>query len=153
MKSDPGLMILKYCGATYQWRVYAARLKESDVFEVRSLVRQHTCSIIERGGYQTQATASVIWELMKTKFAGLGGGPKPGEIRRMMRGDHNVSISYWKSWRSRDLAVDNGQGNCIDSYSKLHAYLNNLVAANPGTLAAFHTESTEQGGGRFKYIS
>lgn len=47
MKSDPGLMILKYCGATYQWRVYAARLKESDVFEVRSLVRQHTCSINE----------------------------------------------------------------------------------------------------------
>lgn len=34
----------------------------------------------------------------------------------------------------------------------LPTYLNNLVSGNPGTLAALHTESTEQGEVRFKYM-
>lgn len=151
-KSDQTLMIIVCTGNACPWRVYAARLKDCDVFEVRRFVSDHACSINERGGYQVQATAAVVGELMKNKFAGLGGGPKPREIRRMMRGDHNVSISYWKAWRSRDLAVDNGQGSCNASYVQLPYYLNELVNANPGTVADLHTESNDHGGQRFKYM-
>lgn len=70
----------------------------------------------------------------------------------MMRGDHDVSISYWKAWKSRDLAVDNSHGNCNASYILLPSYLNSLVLANPGSLANLHTEPTPQGGQRFKYM-
>ncbi|CAN7077239.1 unnamed protein product, partial [Brassica oleracea var. botrytis] len=54
-----------------------------------------------------------------------------------------------KAWRSRDLAVDNGQGTCNASYVQLPYYLNELVTANPGTVADLHTESNDQGGERF----
>ncbi|WZY94180.1 hypothetical protein YC2023_066509 [Brassica napus] len=128
-KSDPSMMILKCISSTCQWRVYATKLKDSEVFEVRKLVSVHTCSIAERGGYQGQATSAVIGELMKSKFAGNGIGPRPREIKMMMRGDHDVSISYWKAWKSRELAVDNGHGTCNASYIKLSVYLNNLATA------------------------
>ncbi|XP_018462581.2 uncharacterized protein LOC108833668 [Raphanus sativus] len=149
-KSDPSMMVLKCISSSCQWRVYAIRLKDSDVFEVRKVDPIHSCSITDRGGYQGQATSAVIGELMKTKYDGNGIGPKPTEIRRMMRGDHDVSISYWKAWKSRDMAVDNGQGTCNDSYKRLPSYLNNLVLANPGSLANLHTEQGDGGGHRFK---
>ena len=70
----------------------------------------------------------------------------------MMRGDHDVSISYWKAWKSRDMVVDNGHGTCNASYIKLPSYLNNLVLENPGSLANLRTDQTEEGGHRFKYM-
>ncbi|XP_013633305.1 PREDICTED: uncharacterized protein LOC106339011 [Brassica oleracea var. oleracea] len=152
VKSDPSMMILKCISSTCPWRVYATKLKDSEVFEVRKLSIVHTCSIAERGGYQGQATSVVIGELMKAKFSGNGIGPRPREIRMMMHGDHDVSISYWKAWKSRDMAVDNGHRTCNASYIKLPSYLNNLVLANLGSLANLHTDQTEEGGHRFKYM-
>lgn len=73
-KSEPGLMVLNCCGDGCPWRVYAVKLKEADVFEIRKVVSEHLCSVDERGGYQTQATSSVIGELMRSKFGGLAGG-------------------------------------------------------------------------------
>ncbi|XP_013705009.1 uncharacterized protein LOC106408865 [Brassica napus] len=151
-KSDPSMMVLKCCGNLCPWRLYAVRLKDSELFEIRSIINNHTCSVNVRGGYQTQATASVIGELMKTKYCGIGAGPKPREIRKMMRGDHDVSISYWKAWKSHDLAIDNCQGKCTDSYMQLPAYLHNLVLANPGTIADLHTERSQDGENLFKYM-
>ncbi|XP_033139774.1 uncharacterized protein LOC117133063 [Brassica rapa] len=151
-KSEPGLMVLECCGLNCPWRVYAVKLKDADVFEVRKVVSEHTCSIDERGGYQTQATSSVIGELMRNKFGSAGGGPKPREIRQMMRGDHDVNISYWKAWRSRDVAIDKAKGTTQSSYHLLPDYLQRLVTANPGTITKLYTETVEGGGERFKYM-
>lgn len=151
-KSEPGLMVLECCGLNCPWRVYAVKLKDADVFEVWKVVSQHSCSIDERGGYQTQATSSVIGELMRNKFGSAGGGPKPREIRQMMRGDHDVNISYWKAWRSRDVAIDKAKGTTQSSYQLLPDYLQRLVSANPGTITKLYTETVEGGGERFKYM-
>lgn len=151
-KSEPGLMVLECCGLNCPWRVYAVKLKDADVFEVRKVVSQHSCSIDECGGYQTQATSSVIGELMRNKFGSAGGGPKPREIRQMMRGDHDVNISYWKAWRSRDVAIDKAKGTTQSSYQLLPDYLQRLVSANPGTITKLYTETVEGGGERFKYM-
>ncbi|KAF3494643.1 hypothetical protein DY000_02056949 [Brassica cretica] len=71
-KSEPGLMVLECCGDDCPWRVYAVKLKEADVFEIRKVVPDHLCTVDERGGYQTQATSSVIGELMRMPdFTGL----------------------------------------------------------------------------------
>ncbi|CAN7062787.1 unnamed protein product [Brassica oleracea var. botrytis] len=86
-------MVLECCGDDCPWRVYAVKLKEADVFEIRKVVPDHLCTVDERGGYQTQATSSVIGELMRSKFGGSCGGPKPREIRQMMRGDHDYLVA------------------------------------------------------------
>lgn len=151
-KSEPGLMALECCSAACPWRVYAVRLKDADVFEVRKVIPEHVCSVDDRGGYQSQATAAVIGELMKGKFGVSGSGPKPRDIRHMMRGDHDVSISYWKAWRSRDVAMENTKETDASSYAKLADYLNKLVTANPGTIVDLFTEPHQTGGHKFKYL-
>lgn len=89
---------------------------------------------------------------MKARFAGRGGGPRPNDIMQAMQGDHDVHISYWKAWRSREVALDYAKGSCGASYNLLPAYLEKLVHANPGTITDIHTEYAEGLGHRFKYM-
>lgn len=87
-----------------------------------------------------------------TKFAGNGNGPRPNEIRQVMLGDHNVRISYWKAWRSREIAKEYTKGSSGSSYNLLPDYLDRLVVANPGTLTEIHSAYEEGIGHRFKYM-
>ncbi|XP_013639490.1 PREDICTED: uncharacterized protein LOC106344717 [Brassica oleracea var. oleracea] len=123
-----------------------------ELYEVRKVDLHHSCSVDGRAGYQSQATHAVIGGMMKSKFAGRGGGPKPTEIMQAMRGEHDVPISYGKAWRSREVALDYAKGSAGASYNLLPSYLEKLVAANPGTIAEVHTESTGGIDDRFKYM-
>ena len=76
----------------------------------------------------------------------------PGEIRQVMQGDHNVRISYWKAWRSRQIALDFAKGSSGASFNLIPDYLKQLVQANPGTKTALHTEFEDGVGQRFKYL-
>ncbi|XP_048596358.1 uncharacterized protein LOC106422330 [Brassica napus] len=90
--------------------------------------------------------------MMKGKFAGRGGGPRPNDIREAMQGDHDVHISYWKAWRSREVALDYAKGSSGASYNLLPTYLEKLVMANPGSITQIHTEYADGIGHRFKYM-
>ncbi|KAL0877452.1 hypothetical protein Bca101_027157 [Brassica carinata] len=151
-RSAPGGMVLRCFSRSCNWRVYAVNLKNTELFEVRKVYLHHSCSVDDRSGYQSQATHAVIGEMTKAKFSGRGGGPRPNEIIQAMRGDHDVHISYWKAWRSREVALDYAKGLAGASYNLLPLYLENLVAANPGTIAEIHTEHSDGVGDRFKYM-
>ncbi|XP_022551907.1 uncharacterized protein LOC111202930 isoform X1 [Brassica napus] len=69
-----------------------------------------------------------------------------------MRTDHHVHISYWKAWKSRELALESGLGNTADAYKMLPSYLSRLALANPGTVAAIETTPDEGDLKRFKYM-
>ncbi|KAL0743246.1 hypothetical protein Bca4012_084759 [Brassica carinata] len=105
-RSAPTDMILRCYSGTCKWRVYAVLLKNTELYEVRRVELHHTCSVDDRSGYQNQATHTVIGEIMKAHFSGNGGGQRPSEIMQVMGGDHDVNISYWKAWRSREVALD-----------------------------------------------
>lgn len=151
-RSAPGRMVLRCFCQNCKWRVYAVILKNTELYEVRKVDLHHSCSVDGRAGYQSQATHAVIGGMMKSKFAGRGGGPKPTEIMQAMRGEHDVPISYGKAWRSREVALDYAKGSAGASYNLLPSYLEKLVAANPGTIAEVHTESTGGIDDRFKYM-
>ncbi|KAL0701784.1 hypothetical protein Bca4012_057906 [Brassica carinata] len=151
-RSSPGGMILRCFSPTCTWHVYAILLKNSELFEVRTIELQHSCTVDERCGYQSQATHTVIGGMMKARFAGTGGGPRPNDIMQAMEGDHDVRISYGKAWRSREVALEYTKGSSGESYNLLPAYLNNLVNSNPGSITDVHTEYTEGFGHRFKYM-
>lgn len=78
-------------------------------------------------GYEEQAMHSVIGVMLKSRFAGQGSGPRPNEIIQVMLGDHDVRISYWKAWRSREVALEYAKGSCVSSYKLLPDYLHRLV--------------------------
>ncbi|CAN7030398.1 unnamed protein product [Brassica oleracea var. botrytis] len=69
-----------------------------------------------------------------------------------MQGDHDVHISYWKAWRSREVALDYAKGSCGASYNLLPTYLEKLVMANQGSITQIHTEYADGIGHRFKYM-
>ncbi|KAL0655874.1 hypothetical protein Bca4012_076458 [Brassica carinata] len=96
-KSEPRLMSLECCSPSCPWRVYAVRLKDAEVFEIRKVVPEHLCSIDERGGYETQATAAVIGELMKNKFGAPGSvleiAEKEYEVREKEGGGFHVNLA------------------------------------------------------------
>ncbi|CAN6868631.1 unnamed protein product [Brassica oleracea] len=99
-----------------------------------------------------KATHTVIGGMMKEKFAGRGGSPRPNDIRQAMQGDHDVHILYWKAWRSREVALDYAKGSCGASYNFLPTYLEKLVMANPGSITQIHTEYADGIGHRLKYM-
>ncbi|KAF3494209.1 hypothetical protein DY000_02052371 [Brassica cretica] len=55
----------------YLWRVYATKLKDSDVYEIRKLDPIHTCSVDDKSGYQSQVTHHVVGGMMKARFNGV----------------------------------------------------------------------------------
>ncbi|KAL0802869.1 hypothetical protein Bca101_058045 [Brassica carinata] len=151
-RSSPSEMILRCFCTTCKWRVYAVILKNTKMFEVRTVYLQHSCTVDDRCGYQSQATHTVIGGMMKARFAGRRGGPRPNDIMQTMEGDHDVHISYWKAWRSRKVALEYAKGSSGASYNLLPSYLNKLVCSNPGTIIDVYTEYAEGIGHRFKYM-
>ncbi|CAN7092078.1 unnamed protein product [Brassica rapa subsp. narinosa] len=99
-------MVLECCGESCPWRVYAVKLKDAKVFEIRKVIPEHSCSIDDRGGYQRQATSTVIGEILRTKFGGACMGPKPREIKQMMRGDHDYLVAKAaRTFRMQDFYI------------------------------------------------
>ena len=94
----------------------------------------------------------VIGEVMRSRYAGNSGPPRPNEIIQVILGDHNVNISYWKAWRSREVALDYAKGSSGESYKLLPDYLQRLVVANPGTITHMETQFEAGFGHRFKYM-
>lgn len=151
-RSEPGKMVLQCNGASCFWRVYAAKLGGSPRFEIKTLRTTHTCSVEERSGFRRHATSSIIGDMLRNRYVGNGSGPRPRVVQEIMRTDHRVPITYWKAWKSREVAINRGSGNAEESYRALPAYLQHLTAANPGTVVALETTQGAGGAERFKYV-
>ncbi|KAL0864891.1 hypothetical protein Bca101_044009 [Brassica carinata] len=122
-------------------------------FEIRTLEPQHTCSITDRWAFRNHATASVLGGIMRERYGGGSGtGPRPGEVREIMRTDHRVPITYWKAWKSKESVVGQGSGSSEAAYQCLPSYLEKIASENPGSAVALETVPAPDGGQRFKYL-
>ncbi|EOA12319.1 hypothetical protein CARUB_v10007958mg, partial [Capsella rubella] len=140
---------------TCPWRVYATKLEESDRFEVRTAVLHHTCSVDARGDFHKMASTAVIGKLMRTKYVGVGRGPRPNELRKILRQEFSLNVSYWKAWRAREIAMDNAMGSAMGSYALIQPYFKLLLEPNPGSLVYLETAPGAPGADRverFKYL-
>ncbi|CAF2269547.1 unnamed protein product, partial [Brassica napus] len=64
--------------------------------------------------------------MVRSKFSGVDHRPKLGTLREFMRTNHQVPITYWKAWKSREIAIESGLGNTTDAYKELPSYLEQL---------------------------
>ncbi|KAG7593761.1 Zinc finger SWIM-type [Arabidopsis thaliana x Arabidopsis arenosa] len=151
-KSGPNVVAAVCVSHTCPWRVYATKLADSDRFEVRSTTPNHTCSVDARGDFHKQASTAVIGKLMRTKYIGVGRGPRANELRRMLRQEFSLNVSYWKAWRAREIAMDNAMGSAMGSYALIQPYFKLLLETNPNSLVAMETEKDNSGIERFKYL-
>ncbi|CAD5313788.1 unnamed protein product [Arabidopsis thaliana] len=133
-RSTPKFMVLKCISKTCPWRVYASKVDTSDSFQVWQANQRHTCTIDQRRRYHRLATTQVIGELMQSRFLGIKRGPNAAVIRKFLLDDYHVSISYWKAWRAREVAMEKSLGSMAGSYALIPAYAGLLQQANPGSL-------------------
>ncbi|XP_048629369.1 uncharacterized protein LOC125600829 [Brassica napus] len=82
-------------GVECPWRVSAAKLPGCPRFQIKRLNEEHTCTVDERRDFTRHATSNLIGEMVRSKYDGVGSGPKPGSLREFMRTDHQVPITYW----------------------------------------------------------
>jgi len=137
---------------TCSWRVYATKLEDSKQFEIKCTIQQHTCSVDARGDFHKQASRAVIGKLMRTKYLGVGRGLSPNELRKMLRDEFSLNVSYWKVWRAWQIAMDNAIGSAMGSYALIQPYFKLLLETNPSSLVVLDTEKDKKGLERFKYL-
>lgn len=116
-KSEPGKILLECSGMNCVWQVYNAKVSGSPCFDIRTLESGHNCSVDERWGFHSHATSNVVGDMVRHRYGAAGGGrPGPGALRKIMMNEHSMTITYWKDWKSREFAMDQGVGNADDSY-------------------------------------
>ncbi|KAK1582103.1 hypothetical protein Q3G72_011835 [Acer saccharum] len=129
------------------WRMSAAKVQNSDHFQIRKFDNQYTCSTEARFSHQRQASAQVIGEHIQEQLHDHR-LYKPKEIINDMQREFGISCNYHKGYRARHIALEEVQGTPVESYSILPSYLYMLEQTNPGTNTYFHTDSSN----RFMYM-
>ncbi|TXG49460.1 hypothetical protein EZV62_025335 [Acer yangbiense] len=125
------------------WRLRAAKVHNSDYFQIRKFDNQHTCLTEARFSHQRKASARVIEEHIHEKFRDHR-LYKPKEIIHDMQREFGISCNYHKGYRARHIALEEVQGTPVESYSILPSYLYMLEQANPGTITDLHTDSSNK---------
>lgn len=144
-------MVLICVAIDCPWRVYAAKVDGSRNFQIRQATLMHSCSVDARRNYHKLATTQVIGELIQSRFIGIKRGPTPATIRKIMLDDFNVTVSYWKSWRSREIAMESVLGSMAGSYALMPAYMGLLQTTNPGSICVLEKTETGEGCMMFQY--
>ncbi|EOA12303.1 hypothetical protein CARUB_v10007953mg [Capsella rubella] len=97
-------------------------LHDSERFEIRTALLQHTCSVDARDDFHKMASTAVIGKLMRTKYVGVGRGSRPNELRKILRQEFSLNVSYWKAWQAREISMDNAMGSAIGSYALIQPF-------------------------------
>jgi len=143
-------MLLKCISRTCPWWVYASKVDSSDSFQVRHANQRHTRTIDQRCR-DHRYSSQVIGELMQSRFLGIKRGPNAVVIKKFLLDEYHVSISYWKAWRAREVAMEKSSGSMAGSYALVPAYARLLQQANLGSLCFTEYDDERNGPRRFKY--
>lgn len=134
------------------WRLYATNHKNSNQLEIIRATINHTCDVAARSEYGKKATATILGELMKGKYAHGKKGPRACDLPDILLTEMNVTISYMKAWNAKEVAINSARGNEEEGYEFLPTYLHLFKTTNPGTISAVKTTSTANGATLFKYL-
>ncbi|XP_055961863.1 uncharacterized protein LOC126681856 [Mercurialis annua] len=115
------------------WKLNASKQGKTEIFIIRKLNINHSCSMVVRTSDQRQATSGVIGEFIKSKFINLKTVYKPADIQRDMKDDYGIKMSYSKAYRSKAVALDKVRGRADESFSLIPSYLYMLEVSNPGS--------------------
>lgn len=73
-RSAPEGMVLTCFSTTCSWRVYATRLKNVEMYEIRKLVLDHSCSVDDRSGIN-RLIIQIFYYYVYSHFSNLANDP------------------------------------------------------------------------------
>ncbi|XP_024013211.1 uncharacterized protein LOC112087534 [Eutrema salsugineum] len=79
--------------------------------------------------------------LLKSKYENAIVGPRASQLPAIVLSEYNITASYWKCWKAKELAIYSAHGTEETSFKLLPIYLHVLKYANPGTITHLIIES------------
>ncbi|XP_024010483.1 uncharacterized protein LOC112085495 [Eutrema salsugineum] len=131
------------------WRMLGHQVGESVLYEVRKACLNHTCHPDTRRNFSKHATSKVMAALLKSKCQNA---IVASELLPIFLSKYNITASYWKCWKAKELAVYSAHGREETSFKLLPIYLHVLKYANPGTITHLSTDRDEKGITTFKPV-
>ncbi|XP_024006162.1 uncharacterized protein LOC112082841 [Eutrema salsugineum] len=123
------------------WRVLGCQVGESALYEVRKACLKHTCHPDTRKKFSKHTTSKVMAALLKAKYENTIVGPRASQLPAIVLSEYNITASYWKCWKAKELAIYSAHGREETSFKLLPIYLHVLKYANSGTITHLSTES------------
>ncbi|CAH1436003.1 unnamed protein product [Lactuca virosa] len=122
--------------------VRARGIKSTTAFQVTKVVYQHTCCATNLESNHRQSKKKVLGHFIAEVLAGDYNRVYRGnEIVRDINSKFPINISYQQAWWTKQYALLMLRGKKEDSFTKLPAYLHNLVKHNPGTVTQIRTDT------------
>ena len=130
------------------WNLKASQFRNTSMFQIRQLSKEHTCNLEARMGSHRHATKNLIADCIKSKYTSVKTVYTPTDIIRDMQVEYGISVNYMKAWRSRDIALEHIRGKPDESFSFLPSFLYMVQQTNPGSMVELKTTDD----GRFLYV-
>ena len=130
-----------------QWKVRASVKHGTKTFWVTKYLATHTCSIPDRIAQRKRCTPKYIGRLFIDRV-GIIDGLNPQHIKDAMKNMFGMTLDYTTSYRALLYAQEMVRGSAEDGYERLPSYLEQIKAANPGSITAIELDSLN----RFKYL-
>lgn len=143
-RSTPKFMVLIYVATDCPWRVYAALVDGTRNFQIQQATLRRYFTLDALRNYHKLGTTQVIGELIQSRFIVIKRGPTPSTIRKMLLDDFHVNVSYWKSWRGHEVAMELALGSMAGSYALMPAYMGLLERTNPDSIYCLEKEKRKK---------
>ena len=126
------------------WMVRARGIQSTTAFQVTKVVDQHTCCATNLESNHRKSKKKVldhfIVEVLAEDYNRVYRG---NEIVRDINSKFPINISYQQAWRAKQYALLMLRGIKEDSFTKLPAYLHNLVKHNSGNVTQIRTNDDD----------
>lgn len=120
------------------WRIHVSRLATTELVCIKTMKSTHTCEgAVVKPAYR--ATRSWVGSIIREK---LKGSPnyKPKDIASDFKKEYGIELNYSQAWRAKEKARELLQGSYKEAYNQLPFFCENIIEANPGSLATFTTK-------------
>ncbi|XP_019452289.1 PREDICTED: uncharacterized protein LOC109354328 [Lupinus angustifolius] len=137
-KNDSHRVTVKCKAEGCPWRIHASRLSTTQLICIKKMDSTHTCDGASRPtGHQ--ANRNWVADMIKEKLK-VFPNYKPKDIVNDIREEYGVEINYFQAWRGKEIAKEQLQGSYKEAYGLLPFFCENLMEANPGSLAMYTTK-------------
>uniref|UniRef100_A0A0D3CGT6 SWIM-type domain-containing protein n=1 Tax=Brassica oleracea var. oleracea TaxID=109376 RepID=A0A0D3CGT6_BRAOL len=133
-----------------KWFVRVAKLTNSDLWSVRSYIKQHRCSVVTTRTLpnRRRGTPQIVASILAQDYPGSFDTPRPNALIDLVHQRVAVEVSYTTAYRGRRLAANKVRGTPKESYSLLYCYMHMLEQVNPDTI----TRVVVDEGKKFKFL-
>src|SRR5579859_5103822 len=133
LRSNNHYYTVKYKSDGCPWRLYAARIEKSELWQIRTFNADHTCHGLNKSKNK-QANRDYIANhiLGKTRE-----NPeyRPVDIQADIKRELRIEITYSAALRAKEIAMRIINGTYEEAYRDLPDYCSKIEQTNPGSVA------------------